>query len=218
MKSIIFIAPPAGGKGTFSDLICSKYNMPHISTGDLLREVTSKESDMSSYIREQMKLGNLIKDEIIFDLIKERINREDCSNGYILDGFPRNIEQAKAYDEILAELNKDLGCVILLNIPKEVAARRIAGRLSCSKCGKVYNIYNEEMKPKKDNTCDICNIPLTKREDDNEETYAVRYNTYIEKTQPLINYYKDKNVLYEVDSTLSIDEVLSQIEEIIRGD
>lgn len=218
MKSIIFIAPPAGGKGTFSNLICTKYNMPHISTGDLLREATSKEDEISNYIKEQMKLGNLIKDEIIFDLIKERINKDDCNNGYVLDGFPRNIEQAKVYDEILASLNKDLGCVILLDIPKEVAAKRIAGRLSCSKCGKVYNIYNNDMKPIKDNTCDICDIPLTKREDDNEETYEVRYNTYTEKTQPLIDYYNDKNVLYKIDGTLSIDEVVSKIEDIIRGD
>lgn len=218
MRSIIFIAPPAGGKGTFSDIICSKYNMPHISTGDLLREAASSSSDMSSYIREQMKLGNLIKDEIIFDLIKERIAREDCNNGYVLDGFPRNIAQADAYNDILKELNKDLGCVILLNIPKEVAAKRIAGRISCPNCGKVYNIYNEEMKPKKENMCDNCNIPLTKREDDNEETYNVRYNTYIEKTQPLIDYYKNKKVLFEIDSTLPINEVVSKIEEIIRGD
>ena len=218
MRSIIFIAPPAGGKGTFSNIICKKYNMPHISTGDLLREEASKEGDRSNYIKEQMSKGNFIKDEIIFDLIKERINREDCDNGYVLDGFPRNIEQARIYDDILASLNKDLGCVILLDIPKDVAAKRIAGRLSCSKCGRVYNIYNEDMKPKKDNICDDCDIPLTKREDDNEETYEVRYNTYIEKTQPLIDFYKDKNVLYTIDSTLSIDEVISKIEDIIRGD
>lgn len=218
MKSIIFVAPPAGGKGTFSNLICNKYHLPHISTGDLLREATLVDNEMSKYLKEQMKLGNLIKDEVIFDLVKNRISMDDCNNGYVLDGFPRNIEQAKVYDQILKDLNKDLGCVILLDIPKDVASKRISGRISCPKCGRVYNIYSEEMKPKKDNMCDSCNVPLTKREDDNEETYEIRYNTYIEKTQPLIDYYKNKGVLYTIDATLPIDVVTSKIEEIIRGE
>jgi len=218
MRSIIFIAPPAGGKGTFSEIICKKYKMPHISIGEILREVTTRNEEMSKYINEQMNSGKLVKDEYIYELIKERISREDCDNGYILDGFPRSISQAEDYDRMLAELNKDLGCVILLDIPKEVAAKRIAGRLSCPKCGKVYNIYNDSMKPKKDNICDECNSTLVKREDDNEKSYELRYNTYIEKTQPLIDYYKNKNVLYTIDSTLSIDEVTSRIEKIIRGD
>lgn len=218
MKSVIFIAPPAGGKGTFSNMICSKYNIPHISTGDLLREATYKDNEMGSYIKEQMQLGNLINDEIIFELIEKRIVEDDCKNGYVLDGFPRSIEQAITYEELLLSLNKDLGCVILLDTPKEIASKRISGRLSCPKCGKVYNSFFNEMKPKYENICDDCKVSLIKREDDNEKTYELRYNTYIEKTQPLINYYKSKNLLYVVNSTLSPEEVLKQIEDIIRGE
>ena len=218
MRSVIFIAPPAGGKGTISDLVCSKFNMPHISTGDLLRNKVNANDEMGEYIKEQMKSGALIKDEIIFDLIKDRINNADCNSGYVLDGFPRNIEQAKVYDEILASLNKELGCVILLDTPKELAEKRIAGRLSCSKCGRVYNSLFEEMKPKNDSLCDDCNFPLTKREDDNAETYAIRYQTYIKETQPLINYYDKKGVLYTVDGTLTKEEILDEVEKIIRGE
>ena len=217
MKSIILIAPPAGGKGTQSDLICSKYNIPHISTGDLLRDEASKNTKEGNELKEQMRKGVLIKDEIIYDLIKKRLSLSDCDNGYVLDGFPRNLEQAYEYDKILSSINKELGYVILLDIPSDIASRRISGRISCPKCGRVYNSYFDEMKPKEENMCDICHIPLIKREDDNASTYEVRYKTYIEKTQPLIDYYTEKKVLYKVDTTVGVAKTFEKIEEIIRG-
>lgn len=218
MKNVILIAPPAGGKGTQSDMICSKYKMPHISTGDLLRAASEEDNERGRFLKEQLKTGKLIDDNIIFDLIQDRINKNDCENGYVLDGFPRNIEQAEVYDKILMDLNKDLGCVILLDTPKELASKRISGRLSCSKCGRVYNSVFEEMKPINENICDDCLIPLNKREDDNEETYEVRYQTYLDKTQPLIDYYINKGNLYKIDASYNKEDTFKKIEEIIRGE
>ena len=213
--NIILIAPPAGGKGTQSELLCSKYNIAHISTGDLLR---AEVENGNTELKKIMDAGMLVSDEIIFDLIKKRISSNDTINGYLLDGFPRNIEQAKTYDEILKELNKDIGYVIELDIDPELASKRISGRRSCPKCGATYNIYFDGMKPSNENVCDKCGSTLTKRDDDNEETYKTRYNTYLEKTKPLIDYYKEKGVLYVVDANGTPEQTFKNIEDIVRGD
>lgn len=211
--NIILIAPPAGGKGTQSELICSKYNIAHISTGDLLRkEVANGNTELKSI----MDAGMLVKDEIIFDLIRKYISSPECANGYLLDGFPRNVSQAIEYDKILKDLNKDIGYVIELNIDKDLAAKRISGRRSCPKCGATYNIYFDGMKPNKEGICNNCNETLTQRDDDNEETYITRYNTYLEKTSPLIDYYKNKGVLYTVDANGTVDETFENIEDILK--
>ena len=212
--NIILIAPPAGGKGTQSELICSKYNIAHISTGDLLRkEVAAGNTELKSI----MGAGMLVKDEIIFDLIRKYISSPECANGYLLDGFPRNVSQAIEYDKILEELGKDIGYVIELDIDKDLAAKRIAGRRSCPKCGSTYNIYFDNMKPKNEGICDNCGESLTQRDDDNEETYITRYNTYLEKTSPLIDYYKNKGVLYTVDANGTVEETFKNIEDILKG-
>ena len=218
MKNIIFIAPPAAGKGTLSKMLTDAYSLPHISTGDLLRETANEESEMGKYIHEQMQSGGLVSDEIILDLLKTRISKEDCSNGYILDGFPRNVEQAKAYDDILKELNKDLGYVFLLDIDKEIAKKRIVGRISCPECGTVYNEFLVETKPKKDGLCDKCGIGLIRRSDDNEETFEKRFNTYFEKTEPLINYYQQKGVLYTIPANEGKDASFSEIKKVMFGE
>lgn len=215
MKNIILIAAPAAGKGTEASLIKEEFNIPHISTGDLLRNVTKSTDSKFEKIKEILASGKLVNDDIVLELIKDRISKEDCNNGYILDGFPRNIEQAKSYDKILNDLNKDLGIVVVIDIDKEIAKSRISGRVSCSKCGKVYNINNEEMKPKQYGICDTCNSELVKRSDDNEETYEERYNSYVEKTEPLINYYEQKGVLYHVDGSISKDNTHTQIKKIL---
>ena len=213
--NIILIAPPAGGKGTQAELLCSKYNIAHISTGDLLR---AEVENGNTELKKIMDAGMLVSDEIIFDLIKKRISSNDAINGYLLDGFPRNIEQAKTYDEILKELNKDIGYVIELDIDPELASKRISGRRSCPKCGATYNIYFDGMKPSNEDACDKCGSTLTKRDDDNEETYKTRYNTYLEKTKPLIDYYKEKGVLYVVDANGTPEQTFKNIEDIVRGD
>lgn len=215
MKSLIFIAPPAAGKGTQSEIISKKYNIPSISTGDLLRDARNQDNEIGRIIREKQDKGLLVDDEIVLSLLKSRLSESDCENGYILDGFPRNESQAVAYEKILNELNKELGIVILLEAPKELLMKRITGRVSCPKCKKVYNELFDHMKPVNEGICDICNVSLVKRSDDNAIAFEQRFQTYIEKTEPLINYYKKKGNLYTINSvdkesaTLEIERLLN---------
>lgn len=220
MKSIIFIAPPAAGKGTQAKLLAEKYNIPHISTGDLLREETNKSTNLGNKIKDIMASGALVNDEIITELLKQRLKKEDCNNGYILDGYPRNLEQAKIYENLLHEIGKELGIVIFLDIDKELAMKRTLSRIVCSNCGTSYNLIIEDLKPKKENICDKCLQELKVRADDNEETFINRFDTYISKTQSLIDYYKDKNVLkvIEVLENKSALDIFEEIKEIINHD
>ncbi|MEG1739502.1 MAG: adenylate kinase [Erysipelotrichaceae bacterium] len=216
MKSIILIAPPAAGKGTVSFILKEKYHIPHISTGDLLREAVRNNNEFGMLIKETQEKGLLVSDEIVLKLLKNRISDCDCNNGYILDGFPRTINQAVAYEKILADLNKKLGIVILLEVDKELAKNRITGRVSCAKCNAIYNNKFADLKPKVENICDKCNSELTHRSDDNEEAFNQRFDIYLEKTTPLINYYENKNILYRVDSNHGSDSAVATIEEIIK--
>lgn len=215
MKSVILIAAPAAGKGTEAIRLKEQYNMPHISTGDLLRAAVAKGDERGSMINELITNGKFVSDDIVLELLKEKILEPACENGYILDGFPRNIAQAEAYDKILEEIKRDIGIVIVLDIDKEIAKSRISGRYSCPKCGKVYNINNPEMKPANEGLCDSCNIELTRRADDNPDTYEERYNTYLEKTEPLISYYDKKGIVYHVDSGISSEETHKQVVKIL---
>lgn len=214
MKSIILIAAPAAGKGTEATKIKEQYNMPHISTGDLLRAAVAKGDSKGEEINKLITNGKFVSDEIVLELLKERILQSDCENGYILDGFPRNVEQAIAYDKILEEINRDIGIVIVLDIDKEIAKSRISGRYTCPKCGKIYNT-NTDLKPKKEGFCDNCCVELTQRSDDNPETYDERYKTYIEKTEPLISYYDKKGIVHHVNSSLTSEETHRQVVKIL---
>lgn len=218
MKNIIFIAPPAAGKGTYAKILAEKYNIPHISTGELLREEATKSTDLGKNIKKMMENGALVNDDIITELLKNRLLKSDCNNGYILDGYPRNMEQAKIYDKLLNEINKDLGVVIFLDIDKELAMKRALSRIVCSNCGTSYNLIVEALKPKKENICDKCNFELNVRNDDNEKTFINRFETYVEKTQSLIDYYRDKKVLEVVRilENKSALDVVNEIEEIIN--
>lgn len=215
MKSIILIAAPAAGKGTEAAYLKEQYNMPHISTGDILREKSKEDSELGRDINYKINNGIFVSDELIIEILKDRISKEDCGNGYILDGFPRNVAQAEAYKEMLEELGKDLGIVIVLDIDKKLAASRIAGRISCPDCKEVYNTSNDDMKPKTEGVCDKCGATLVKRADDNEETYMDRYNTYIEKTSPLIDYYEKQGVVYHVNSNNGREETHAQVVKIL---
>ncbi len=213
MQDIILIAPPAAGKGTQAKLLSSKYQIPHISTGDLLRAATGELGDI---VKKTMESGALVSDDLVLKLLEERISKEDCQNGYILDGFPRNVSQAESYMKLLEKLNRPLGYVIYLDASKEVTQKRIVGRLSCPTCGAVYNDQIDDNKPKKFGTCDICNGPLTKRSDDNLETFEKRYQTYMNETYPLLDYFKSKGKLFTVGSGISKERTLSEIEKIIN--
>ena len=208
--NIILIAPPAGGKGTQSEFICSKYNLDHISTGDLLRnEVASGNSEL----QEIMATGMLVSDDIIFDLIKKNIT---SSGNYLFDGFPRNEKQAYELDNILASLGRKVDYVFFLDVDKEISKKRISGRRSCPNCGASYNIYFDDMKPKNIELCDKCNSKLTQRQDDNADTYESRYNVFMEATKPVIDYYISKGILYNIDANKKPLEIFEQIQDIVE--
>ena len=220
MKNIIFIAPPAAGKGTQAKLLSNKYSIPHISTGELLREESNKTTELGRKIKEIISSGKFVNDEIITSLLKLRLMREDCNNGYILDGYPRNIEQAHIYEDLLKSINKDLGIVIFFDIDKDLAMERTLSRIACPHCGTSYNLLVNELKPKLEGICDKCNSSLEIRSDDTPESFITRFDTYINKTQSLIDYYKEKNVLREikVEKDLSAQDIFSKIKEIINND
>ena len=217
MKNIIFIAPPAAGKGTQSKLVSAEYNIPHISTGDLLRDEINSGSELGNKIIDDMNNGMLVSNDIIVRLLRNRISEVDCNNGYILDGFPRNVEQAKIYQDLLNELRIDVGLVIYMDIDKELAMSRSLSRVICSSCGASYNSNIPELRPKLDGICDKCGHALKVREDDNEDTITTRYDTYITETQPLIDYYKEQGILKEVkvEENDSAENVFIKIKNII---
>lgn len=216
MKSIILIAPPAAGKGTQSSLIEKTYHIPHISTSDLIRKMISENNEKYGELQKSLDNGILISDDIILELLKVRLSNKDCSNGYILDGFPRNINQAYCYEEILKELNLNESIVIYLSLDKTIAEKRVLGRMVCPNCKSVYNKYFIETSPKLDGVCDKCNTKLEKRVDDNIETFDKRYDTYCKETKPLIDFYKSKNILCEIDSSLSKEIVFDKIKKVLE--
>ena len=216
MRNVVFIAPPAAGKGTQATILKDKFNIAHISTGDLLRNEVKKGTELGSVLSEQMKSGKLISDEIVTDLLKKRLLENDTNNGYILDGYPRNVTQALILENILNEIGKPISHVIYLDIDYEIAMMRACGRLQCSNCGKIYNKYIDESKPKNEGICDVCNITLTHRSDDNEDTFKERFKTFIESTNPLIEFYKAKDLLYTVNSSISKEYTSEQIIKVLE--
>lgn len=217
MKNIIFIAPPAAGKGTQAKLLSAKYNIPHISTGDILREEINEQTEIGKSIKKDLEQGNLVSNEVITSLLKNRITKSDCQNGYILDGYPRNLEQAKKYDNLLEELKLDKGIVIYFNIDKNLALERTLSRIICPNCGTSYNLLIENLKPLKDNICDKCNHELQIRTDDTKEVFIHRFDTYINSTKDLVEYYKNKGLLYEIEvSNKDVDTIFEEVKEILN--
>ena len=217
MKNIIFIAPPAAGKGTQSKLVSETYNIPHISTGDLLREEISKETEIGKSIKEDMEKGNLVSDEVITTLLKNRITSEDCQKGYILDGYPRNLKQAKIYNDLLEKLDYDKGVVIYFDIDRDLALKRTISRIICPNCGSSYNLLVEDLKPKQENICDRCHHELKTRTDDTEEIFINRFDTYINSTKELIDYYKKERLLKRIEvGTKSAAEIFEEVKKVLN--
>jgi adenylate kinase len=211
------MGPPGAGKGTQAKRISQKYNIPHISTGDMLREAVAKGTELGLKVKEVMERGELVSDELINEIVEERLSQKDCDNGFILDGYPRTLVQAQSLDEILKKLSKKLDRVIFVDVPEERLVLRITSRRVCPKCGRVYNLIS--LKPKVDEQCDDCGVKLLQRDDDKEETVRQRYKVYMESTQPLINYYKEKGILEVVDGDRDIDvitkDILNILEELV---
>ena len=209
--NITLIAPPAAGKGTQAKKISKEYGIPHISTGDLLRKINDEN------LHQSLKKGQFASDKLVTNLLKERLKQTDCQNGFVLDGYPRNLKQAKMYNQILAELNIPLGYIIVLDLDKEIAKKRIIGRKVCPNCGAVFNDLLEDSKPKQKDVCDNCQNTLVKREDDNENTFETRFQIYMKQTEPIINYYEQNHQVYHVNSGINSDYTFNEIKKIIGG-
>jgi adenylate kinase len=209
---IILLGPPGAGKGTHAVELSRKLNIPHISTGDLFRENLSNKTDLGLKAKSFMEKGQLVPDEIVNEMLNDRISKNDCKNGYILDGYPRTLEQAKSLEKVVS---KTKIVAINLNINDKPLVERITGRLMCKNCGSPF--HKKFLPPKKEGICDYCQGELYQRKDDTEEVVKERLKVYHEQTQPLINYYKEKgNVLYEVNAAESKEVVFNSLVNTIK--
>lgn len=212
---LVLVGPPGCGKGTQAVLIREEYNVPQISTGDILRAAVREGSELGKKVGQLMNTGSLISDDIIIDVMKERIGKEDCRHGYILDGFPRTLGQARALDEMLGSKAEKLDAVISFEVSDEEVVKRLSGRRQCTKCGDGYHV--EFKKPEKNGTCNKCGSSLYQREDDKEDTVRARLRVYRDQTEPLLNYYKKAGILKSVDGIGSIDEIFKKVSSLINN-
>lgn len=210
---IIMLGAPGAGKGTQAEKIAEKYQIPHISTGDILRHNISEGTELGRKAEGYIDQGLLVPDELVVDLVVDRIHQADCKNGYILDGFPRTIPQAEYLDKALDEMGTKVGYAIDVHVPDDNIIRRMSGRRACLHCGATYHI--EHAAPEKEGVCDKCGEELVMREDDHPETVKKRLEVYHEQTQPLIAYYRNRGILKVVDGTKELDDVFESIVAIL---
>jgi adenylate kinase len=203
------MGPPGGGKGTAASFIAKHYNIPHISTGDIFRSLNKTQTEIGKKVKTYLDKGELVPDEITNLIVYERLLEEDAKNGFLLDGFPRNVNQAEALDRYLKKQNKNLDVVLNLLAPDELIIERISGRRVCEKCGAIFHI--KTLKPKVEGICDKDGSKLIQRVDDNEATVQKRLQIYYDQTKPVVDYYKEKRSVISLDGTKSIEEVQTQI-------
>jgi adenylate kinase len=200
---------PGSGKGTYAKVLKDIFAVPHISTGEMFRKAIKEGSELGKLAQSLIDKGNFVPDDITNKLVKQRLAEEDCKKGFLLDGYPRNLDQAKAFTEILKELNIDLDAVINLNVEDDEIVKRIVNRRLCSNCGQGYNIIT--LPPKVEGVCDLCNSPLYTRADDNEETVKIRLTVYNNQTKPLVEYYEALNKIVHINSNQEIELVIKEI-------
>ncbi|KMZ52857.1 adenylate kinase [Dorea sp. D27] len=210
---IIMLGAPGAGKGTQAKKIAAKFSIPHISTGDIFRANIKNGTELGKKAKTYMDQGLLVPDELVVDLVVDRVNQDDCRDGYVLDGFPRTIPQAEALDKALAKLGQKVDFAIDVDVPDENIVRRMGGRRACVTCGATYHL--EYAPTKKDGICDTCGGDLILRDDDKPETVEKRLGVYHEQTQPLIDYYTNAGILKTVDGTVDIEDVFRAIVEIL---
>ena len=210
---IIMLGAPGAGKGTQAKQIAAKYEIPHISTGDIFRANIKEGTALGMEAKSYMDKGQLVPDELTVKILLDRVAKDDCKNGYVLDGFPRTIPQAEVLDSAVKELGEKIDFAINVDVPDENIIRRMSGRRACVKCGATYHIVN--VPPKKEGICDACGEALIVRDDDKEETVKARLETYHAQTQPLIEYYSNQNILKEVDGTQDMNKVFEDIVAIL---
>lgn len=211
--NVVLFGPPGSGKGTQAQFIVDRYGIPQISTGDMLRAAVKAKTPLGYMAKSIMDAGGLVSDDIVLGLVKERVSREDCVSGFILDGFPRTIPQAEALISLLDGIGKGIDFVISLDVDNHELINRLSGRRTCPACGKGFHVIYD--KPKREGICDACNSLLVQRDDDTEHTVVKRLKVYEEQTSSLKSYFKDLGILYSVSGSGSISDIQAQIGSII---
>ncbi len=206
---LVLLGAPGAGKGTQAKKLIEKFTIPQISTGDLLRAAVAAESELGKEAKSFMDKGELVPDSVVLGMVEERLGQDDCAQGYILDGFPRNTAQAEALDAMLAELGMELDSALSVEVPLEDLMKRLTGRRTCRDCGQMYNIYFNA--PVEEGKCDKCGGELFQRDDDREETIRKRLEVYNEQTAPLIDYYSGKGILKSVEGTGDIEGIFANV-------
>ncbi len=211
--NLILLGPPGAGKGTQAKMMIDKYHIPQISTGDILRAALKERTPLGLKAKEYMDKGLLVPDEVVIDIIRERLKEPDCRNGYILDGFPRTVAQAQALDKVLADMHSAIDHVISIEVDKGELIKRLTGRRTCRQCGRGYHVIFDPSLNK--DLCDKCQGELYQRDDDNEDTVRNRLDVYDSQTFPLIQYYKEKNLLRSIEGQGSIQQIFDRIVEVL---
>ena len=211
---VVMLGAPGAGKGTQAKLIAGKYNVPHISTGDIFRANIKNGTELGKEAKKYMDQGLLVPDELVVNLVVDRLLQEDCVNGYVLDGFPRTIPQAEALDVALQKNGERLDYALDIEVPDENIVKRMGGRRACVACGGTYHIVN--IPPKKEGICDACGGELILRDDDKPETVTQRLAVYHEQTQPLIDYYNNSGILVEFDGTKDMNDIFNDICKVLE--
>ena len=214
MLSIILMGPPGAGKGTNAKRIANEYKIPHISTGDMFREAIKNKTPLGELASSYINKGLLVPDEVTIGLVKERLSAPDCEKGFLLDGFPRNIAQAEALSKIGEEIKKPINYVINLVVDESILIDRISGRRVFKTCGAPFHIKTK--KSLKEGVCDLCGGELYQRKDDNEETLKERLNEYHKSTEPLIKFYRDLDLLNDLDGDKPLDEILNKVNDLLK--
>jgi adenylate kinase len=212
---LIFLGPPAAGKGTQARRLAAEYGIPHISTGDILRAAVNAGTYLGREARRYMDRGALVPDDVMIGIVRERLQRPDCARGFILDGFPRTLTQAEALTQLLEAMHKPIDFVVNMEVSELEVVRRMSGRLTCQNCGTMFNVILNP--PKVAGRCDCCRGPLVQRVDDRVETVRERLAIYRQSTAPLIAYYQEQGLLRTVDGTGTIDDIAKRILEAVSG-
>lgn len=210
---IVLLGPPGAGKGTQAKSISNKYSIPHISTGDIFRKNISENTPLGIEAKSYMDNGQLVPDEVTINMVKDRLQQEDCKQGYLLDGFPRTVSQAEALKDFLNQRDEALDASLLIEVPRDFILERMTGRRVCPSCGASYHI---KFNPAVDGKCELCGSDVVQRKDDTEETVKERLDVYEKQTQPLIDFYKNENLLLTVDGTQTINKVFENICKVLE--
>ena len=214
LKNIILMGPPGAGKGTLAKQLKQALNLVHISTGDMFRENIKGGTELGLLAKSYIDRGDLVPDQVTIDMLKDRLAKEDCANGFLLDGFPRTLPQAEALERLSKEINRPIEVVVNLDCNNEELIRRISGRRVCKNCGAPYHVVT--MKPKVEGVCDLCGGPLYQRADDNEEALKVRLDHYVHDTKPLLDFYAERGLLKNFNSLIGSLELFNQVSEFLN--